>query len=179
MTSHIPFSRSAYICPIWGWKRLTILIPCLVATKETERNLKIETKGANKNFEDARMMRELYFERELQTLEEIWNSTDTAWHWTFNASRNMEESIQDSIQKNGEEMFQMQENELKEMLERAKDTVESDQAIIDKLNEELARYSEEATKSINPIPGGVENIRFLVGGGLREPPTWNRVKTFY
>merc|ERR1719259_372559 len=60
----------------------------------------------------------------------------------------MEESIQDSIQKNGEEMFQMQENELKEMLERAKDTVESDQAVIDKLNEELLRYSEEATKSV-------------------------------
>jgi len=153
ITTHyknIPFYRTALISDLAGvmYDKMS-----LYAANETVLLLKLDMAfgriaDMNKNFEDARMMRELYFERELQTLEEIWNSTDTAWHWTFNASRNMEESIQDSIQKNGEEMFQMQENELKEMLERAKDTVESDQAVIDKLNEELLRYSEEATKSV-------------------------------
>ena len=66
----------------------------------------------NKNFEDAKRMRELYFELELQTLEEIWNSTDTAWHWTFNASRSMEEEIQNTLERNMNETFEMQKNEL-------------------------------------------------------------------
>lgn len=125
----------------------------LYAANETILLLKLD--GAlgrmadmNKNFEDARLQREAYFEEELSTLEEIWNSTDTAWHWDFNASRSMEESIQDSIQKNAEEAFEMQQQELKEMIERAKDTVESDQAIVKKWEVEIARYSVEAQMSL-------------------------------
>ena len=103
----------------------------------------------NKNFEDARLLRELYFETELATLEEIWNSTDSAWQWDFDAQRNMESSIQDSIQKNGEEMFEMEKNELEEMLERAKDTVESDQAVVDKFKDEIDRYAVQAKLSLD------------------------------
>jgi len=146
----VPFYKTSLISDLAGimYDKMS-----LYAKNETDLLLKLDIAfgriaDMNKNFEDARMMRELYFERELQTLEEIWNSTDTAWHWTFNASRNMEDNIQDSIQQNGEEMFQMQENELKEMLELAKDTVEHDQAVVDKLNEDLGRYSYEATQSI-------------------------------
>lgn len=120
----------------------------------TERALMLNLNSAlgrmgnmNQNFEDARRMRELYFERELKTLEEIWNSTDSAWHFNFNASRNMENSIQDSIQKNGKEMFQLEKNELKEMLARAKETVISSQAVVDKFKEEIDRYSDEVTLS--------------------------------
>ena len=102
----------------------------------------------NKNFEDAKRMRELYFELELQTLEEIWNSTDTAWHWTFNASRSMEEEIQNTLERNMNQTFEMQKNELTEMLERARDTVESDQAVVDKFKAEIDRYSEEAQMSM-------------------------------
>merc|ERR1719320_1944325 len=61
----------------------------------------------------------------------------------------MESSIQDSIQKNGEEMFEMEKNELEEMLERAKDTVESDQAVVDKFKEEIDRYAVQAKLSLD------------------------------
>ena len=102
----------------------------------------------NKNFEDAKLMRELYFERELQTLEEIFNSSDANWHWSFNASRDMEGQIQDSIAKNQDEMFQMEQNELEEMLLRARDTVISTQAIVDKFKAETDRYTEQAKLSL-------------------------------
>ena len=102
----------------------------------------------NRNFEDARLMRELYFEMELMTLEEIWNSTDSSWHWSFNGSRNMESSIQDSMQRNQEEMFAMEERDLEEMLARARDTVVSDQAVVEMFRAEIERYSEEAQMSL-------------------------------
>ena len=125
----------------------------LYLRNETDINSKLDIAlgrmaDMNKHFEDAKLLREMYFQLELETLNEIWNSTDGAWHWNFNASRNMENEIQDSIQKNGEEMFEMQENELKEMLARAQDTVVSDQAVVDNYKAEFDRYSEEATMSL-------------------------------
>merc|ERR1719348_991587 len=48
----------------------------------------------------------------------------------------------------GNAMYEMQEEELKEMLEKAKESVEIDQAIVDKLNDEIDRYSEMAGKSM-------------------------------
>jgi len=126
----------------------------LYASNETLLMLKLDNaltsmREMNHNFEGAKLMRELYFERELETLEEIWNSTDNSWKWSFNASRDMEQNIQDSIQKNEEEMMNMEENELKEMLERAKDTVESDQAVVDEFIAEIDRYSKEAQLSLD------------------------------
>jgi len=102
----------------------------------------------NQHFEDAKRQRQLYFERELETLEEIWNSTDSSWHWSFENSRNMEDSIQGSIQETGEQMFQMQENELIEMLERTKDTVKMDKEIVQKYKDEIERYSEQTGMSL-------------------------------
>ena len=147
---NIPFFKTPVISELAGIMYDKMF---LYAANETILMMKLDAAlgrmaDMNKNFEDAKIMRELYFAMELQTLEEIWNSTDAAWHWNFDASRNMEQSIQDSINKNGEEMFEMQENELIEMLERARDTVESDQAVVDKLNEDIERYSLEAKLSL-------------------------------
>jgi len=103
----------------------------------------------DRTFTDAKLTRELYFEMELQTLEEIWNSTDTAWHWNFDASRNMESSIQDSIDETGNAMYEMQEEEMEEMLAKAKDTVISTQEIIDNVKESMERYAVEAKLSLD------------------------------
>jgi len=124
----------------------------LYAANETILMLKLDIAlgrmaDMNKNFEDARLNRELYFQEELNTLEQIWESTNMQWEWTFNASRSMEESIQDSIQKNGEAMFEMQENELQEMLAEAQATVVHDRAVVEKFKEEIERYTEEAKMS--------------------------------
>ena len=125
----------------------------LYAANETILLLKLDSAlgrmaDMNKNFEDARLQRELYFEEEQKTLDMIWAAKDQAWNWTFDSSRMMEESIQESIEKNGQEMFDMNKMEMEEMLERAKDTVKSDQATVTKLKAEISRYSEVATKSI-------------------------------
>jgi len=124
------------------------------ARNETDLMLKLDIAlgrmtDMNQNFEEARLMRELYFELELEELERIWNSTDAEWNWSFNASRNMESSIQDSINKNGEEMFTNQENELKEILARAEDTVKSDQEVVNMYMGEIERYSIEAQMSLD------------------------------
>jgi len=102
----------------------------------------------NQHFEDAKRQRQLYFERELETLEEIWNSTDSSWHWSFENSRNMEDSIQGSIQAAQEQMFEMQKNELVEMLQRTKDTVKMDKEIVQKYKDEIERYSEQTGMSL-------------------------------
>ena len=147
---NVPFFKTPVISELAGIMYDKMI---LYAANETILMMKLDAAlgrmaDMNKNFEDARLLREMYFARELQTLEEIWNSTDSAWHWNFDASRDMEQSIQDSINKNGEEIFEMQENELIEMLERARDTVESDQAVVNKLNEDIERHSLEAKLSL-------------------------------
>ena len=103
----------------------------------------------NKNFEDAKLARELYFELEMEQLEIIFNNTESIWNGNFNVSRGMEEEIQNTLAENQEQMYQMELNELVEMLEKAKDTVENDQAVVDGLKNEIDRYSEEATLSMD------------------------------
>jgi hypothetical protein len=102
----------------------------------------------NKNFEDARMNRELYFKNSLETLEMIWNSTQSSWIWSFNSSRNLENSIQETLEKNMNESFTMQTNELVEMLAEAEATVEHDKEVKKEFEKEIERYSKEAKKSL-------------------------------
>merc|ERR1712243_440480 len=92
--------------------------------------------------------RELYFKLELEILDAIFTSGQMTWNWTFDASRGMEDSIQDSLNGIQEQMFKMQEEEIEQMLEAARATVVSDQAVVDKLNDEIERYSIESTRSL-------------------------------
>ena len=102
----------------------------------------------NQNFENARLMRKLYLEGELKVLEAVWEATWSSWNFTFEQNRMNEENIQNSINANGEQMMEMQEQDLEEMLEKAKESVRIDQEIIKVLNAEISRYSEEAGHSI-------------------------------
>ena len=106
------------------------------------------TVAMNKRFDEAKTERELYFQMELATLESIWNATQSAADANFDANREMEESIMEAMQKNGEEMMDIAANNLQEMLARARDTVESDQAVVDKFQNEISRYSTEAQMSV-------------------------------
>ena len=102
----------------------------------------------NQHFEAARIDRELYFQLELKQLEIVFNNTDNIWKGNFEESRGMNENIQKALAENHEQMMQMKENELIEMLARAEDTVRNDQAVVDKFNAEITRYSNEATLSM-------------------------------
>jgi len=102
----------------------------------------------NQHFEEAKLMRQMYFEGEKAILEEIWASSQAMWDWDFSENRENEQNIQDNMNQNGDAMFQMQEDELKEMLARAKDTVIHDQAVVDKFRAEIERYSNETEMSL-------------------------------
>merc|ERR1719378_306538 len=112
----------------------------------------------NQHFEEARMTRELYFEMEWKVLDAIFTSGQMTWNWTFDASRENEQSIQDSINSVGEAMFEMQKNEIQQMIDSARATVESDQAVVDKLNDEIERYSIESTRSLQLQRSRLEDL---------------------
>lgn len=101
----------------------------------------------NMIFEEARQQRELYFELEWMTLDAIFTSSQQSWNWTFEASRGMEDSIQEQMRKNQEHMFQMEEEELEGMMSKAEDNVAHMQAVVSKFEDEIVRYTEEANLS--------------------------------
>merc|ERR1712227_1007184 len=93
-----------------------------------------------------------------KVLDAIFTSGQMTWNWTFDASRENEQSIQDSINSVGEAMFEMQKNEIQQMIDSARATVESDQAVVDKLNDEIERYSIESTRSLQLQRSRLEDL---------------------
>jgi hypothetical protein len=99
-------------------------------------------------FRIAEQQQEQYFQLEQSILSQIFAATDNAWNWEFehrNASQNV---INDALGNLGGLMTGLQETELKNMLSVAQDSVSHMEFVVDKYKDQVDRFLEKATGSI-------------------------------
>ena len=74
---------------------------------------------------------EFYFEMEQNILNEIMDSTSNVWNWTFQHRNISDSAIQGALGATGNLTIDMQENELKKLLEEAQSSVYHYQDVVD------------------------------------------------
>ena len=94
---------------------------------------------------------EFYFEMEQNILNEIMESTSNVWTWTFQHRNISDSAIHGALGATGDLTIDMQENELKIMLEEAQFSVDYYQDVVDNFRKEVGRYQEKTTGSITII----------------------------
>ena len=91
---------------------------------------------------------EFYFEMEQNILNEIMDSNSNVWNWTFQHRNISDSAIQGALGAAGNLTIEMQENELKIMLEEAQSSVYHYQDVVDHFSNEVGRYQDKMDGSI-------------------------------
>ncbi len=73
-------------------------------------------------------------------LDEIFAATDNAWHWSFEHRNASDSMINGALGDLGGLITDMQEQQIKQMLNEAKASVQHSQEVVDKYATQVERY---------------------------------------
>ena len=94
---------------------------------------------------------EYYFEMEQNTLNEIMDSSNNVWNFTFHHRNASDSAIHGALGATGNLTIEMQEDELKIMLEEAQSSVGHYQDVVNNFKKEVGRYQDKTDGSIHII----------------------------
>jgi hypothetical protein len=107
------------------------------------------------HFKEIEQQQQLYFELEKAQLDAIWAAADNNWNFDFEHRNGIEDSISGSLDSMSDEMFAMQETDLKNALAAAK----LSQAHIDAVVEE---YETQVARTLDLVKGSITIQKNLV-----------------
>jgi len=110
----------------------------------------------------------MYFNMELAILESIWAATDNAWTFSFDHRNDIENQIGGSLDSMMEQMFQMQQEDLDNMMREAESSLEHIQAVIDKYKNEIARFLTVADASVTVQEDLIDRLKLDAGSVQNE-----------
>merc|ERR1719259_1185581 len=86
-------------------------------------------------FEMVQQQQEPYFQTEKTILDAIWAATDNAWHWSFEHRNTIEKAIEEQFNATGKLIGDLQQQQLKVMLDQAQQSVSHYEDSIQKYKE--------------------------------------------
>merc|ERR1719430_1990303 len=98
-------------------------------------------------FDIILQQQQMYFALEETILDAIWAATDNAWDFSFDHRNGIEETIMGAMNASQQASFDMQEQEYKELLEKAKASLEHMEAVVEEYESQLERITEMADAS--------------------------------
>lgn len=132
---------------------------------ESENNQQIQMAIAMQSMKDMgvqfqiiEQQQEYYFEQELSVLEQIFAATDTSWDYSFAHRNATENSINGAIGATGDMISKMQEEQMKTMLEEAKNSVGHFTDAKNKFQAEVERYDKKVQSDVTVIKD--YNVKF-------------------
>ena len=128
------------------------------------------------NFEIVKMQQQQYFSTEQSILDSIWASTDNQWDFDFSHRNGIEEQITGSMNSIQDQIFALQEQELKSALAEATmsqkhidDIIEAYENQIDKLNEMVksslyvqSQFIEDLNKKTYNMKQEIDNLEIAI-----------------
>jgi len=98
-------------------------------------------------FDLIEQQQQLYFDTELAILDSIWAATDNSWDFSFDHRNSIEDTIIGAMNASTEAAFQMEEQEFKELLEKAEANVKHMEDVVEKYKSQEGRLQQKAEAS--------------------------------
>lgn len=109
-------------------------------------------------FQIIEVQQEQYFQKEQDILNAIFDAQDNNWNWTFQHRNLSDESIRNATEITGGLVTDLQEQELKRLLEQAKSQVEHMRDVVNQYETEVQRYKDVSEGSVQVIKQYNENL---------------------
>ena len=122
------------------------------------KNTQERIKDVEFQFQIIEVQQEQYFQMEQSILNEIYDAQDNQWHWTFQHRNLSDESIRNATEITGGLVTDLQEQELKRLLEQAKAQVEHMNDVVNQYETEVQRYKDVSEGSVKVIKQYNENL---------------------
>ena len=128
----------------------------MMAYQQNEINQEIQLADATNiaqmmqtNFEMVKMQQQQYFSQELAVLDSIWAAADNNWNFDFDHRNGIEDQIGASMDAIQNQIFEMQEQALKQALTEAEMSQQHIDDVIDQYKKQITRLNDLVTASVD------------------------------